>query len=109
MTSTLKQWLLFISFVIFAALVFYGITVFDKHESRAQDLEEMQVKRDVENDSLRQANTILQNDRARLIESIANDESAIKQNKQYYTNKTRQDISKPANEQNRILIDMIEK
>lgn len=106
---TLKYIFLFITALSFIALCFYGITVYDKHESRAQDIEEMQVKRDVENDSLRQANTILELLRAQLIESIANDESAIKQNKQYYTNKTRQDISKPANEQNEILKGLIEK
>lgn len=109
MNPTLKAVFLFVSFVLLCGLIFYSITVYDKWETRKQDREDRLAEHDRENDSLTLANQFIQAQRDSLLLGIGNNKELIKANHKYYTDKTKQDLSKPAAEQNKILIDLIEK
>ncbi len=92
--TALKAILLFVSFVILASLVFYGITVYDKHETRKQELNELEVQhsRAIDSlkvkayaDSLRYADLIA----AKETEKVSRNnyaENKIKRDKEIYSN-----------------------
>jgi cell division protein FtsB len=107
--SNTKAVLIFISFVLLCGLVFYGITVYDKHETRAQDISEQQLTYKKQNDSLALANAMIRESRDRLQDEINSLDEQKAVNHRYYTGKSRGDVSKSAPEQNKILIGLIEK
>lgn len=108
MNNNLKSILTFIAVFLFLIIAgFNSLKYWDKQDKEIE-LTREQSARDNQNDSLLKVVTTLQGEVDSLKSDITKIGTQKEQIKQVYVDKTKKDISKPAKEQNSILINLIE-
>jgi len=97
-----------IAVLLIAVIAFNSYKYWDKQDKELQ-LTAEQNERDIVNDSLKMANSILLDENTRIKQDVTGIGKEKEVIYKQFTDKTKKDISKPATEQGKILIEMIEK
>jgi len=97
-----------IAVLLIAVIAFNSYMYWNAHDKELE-LTAEQNKRDIENDSLKMVNAVLTDENTRIKQDITGIGKEKEVIYKQYTDKTKKDISRPATEQGKLLIELIEK